>query len=340
MKLAALDLTPRKIMTPQAFSNAIKVHAAIAGSTNALLHLPAIAHELGIELDMDFFDNANSTVPLLANVQPSGRFVTEAFWFAGGVPRTQWEIRDLLDLDVVTVTGRSLRENLDTLWRDGFFNRGQGFLANYGLKPEDVIRPASMASATGSMAVLKGSLAPEGAVVKYAAVPPTMIRHIGPARVFDSEERAHDAIVQGKIRPGSVIIIRYEGPRGSGMPEMFMTTGALMAIPELASTTALVTDGRFSGGTKGPCIGHVSPEAAVGGPIALVQDGDMIEIDIPRRKLDIAGAGGTAKEPGQVAAILEERRRRWRMLDLPPKTGLLKRYASAAVSAMKGAYTE
>lgn len=338
IQLAKTGLTPRQVLMPAAFENAIKVHAAISGSTNALIHLPAIAHEAGIELDMALFDKANASIPLLASIQPSGRFVTELFWLAGGVPRVQWEIRDQLHLDALTVTGRTLRENLDALWHDGFFDRGQGFLANYRLQPEEVIRPAAKAESRGSVAILRGNLAPEGAVVKHAAVHPRMMRHVGRALVFDSEEAAHSALVQGKVAPGSVLIIRYEGPRGSGMPEMFMTTGALMAIPELATTTALVTDGRFSGGTKGPCIGHVSPEAAAAGPIALVQDGDLIQIDIPARKLNIVGAGGVEKGPDQVAALLAERRHRWQMPSLPAKHGVLKRYTDHAVSAMKGAY--
>ena len=337
-ELMRRGICTRDILVPEAFANAIKVHAAIAGSTNALLHMPAIAHECGIGLDMAAFDDANRRVPYLTNVQPSGEFLTEPLWFAGGVPRVQDEIRDLLDLDVLTVTGKTLRENLDDLAKDGFFERGEGYLANYRIERTDVIRHASQAKATGSIAVLKGSLAPEGAVVKYAAVVPEMQQHVGPARVFDSEEHAYSALIAGQIQSGSVLIIRYEGPRGSGMPEMLMTTGALAAMPELAGTTALVTDGRFSGATKGPCIGHVSPEAEVGGPIALVEDGDMIEIDIPSRRLEIVGLGGERKPEAEVGRILQQRRAKLVPPQRAAKTGALKRYCESAVSPMKGAY--
>jgi len=339
-QLMARGIHARDVLTPAAFENAIKVHAAMAGSTNALLHLPAIAHQCGIELDMSLFDDANRVVPYLTNVQPSGDYLTEPLWFAGAVPRVQTEIRDLLDLDVLTVTGKTLRENLDDVAASGFFRRGEGYLANYKLQRTDLIRRASEATKTGSIAVLKGSLAPEGAVVKYAAVDPAMVAHVGPAQVFDSEEDAYAALTTGAIEPGAVIVIRYEGPRGSGMPEMLMTTGAMAATPELVSTTALVTDGRFSGATKGPCIGHVSPEAEAGGPIALVENGDLIQIDIPGRRLDLVGLAGEAKSPDQVQAALADRRSRHTPPARPAKTGVLKRYCTNAVSPMKGAYVQ
>ncbi|MBM4094852.1 MAG: dihydroxy-acid dehydratase, partial [Planctomycetes bacterium] len=330
----------RDILTPAAFENAIKVHAAMAGSTNALLHLPAAAHQCGFELDMQLFDQANRTVPYLTNVQPSGKYLTEPLWFAGGVPRVQIEIRDLLDLSVLTVTGKTLGENLADLEKDGFFARGERFLANYAIQPTDVIRRAEEARHTGSIAILKGNLAPEGAVVKYAAVSPDMQKHRGAARVFNSEEQAYHAVVNDRIEPGSVIVIRYEGPRGTGMPEMLMTTAAIAAIPRLAASTALVTDGRFSGATKGPCIGHVSPEAETGGPIALVQDGDLIEIDIPNRSLQIVGTAGTCEGPADVQQTLHARRAAYTPPARPPKTGVLRRYCDRAVSPMKGAYAE
>ena len=337
-ELMRRGIRARDILVPEAFENAIKVHAAIAGSTNALLHLPAIAHECGRCLDASAFDDASRRVPYLTNVQPSGEFLTEPLWFAGGVPRVQWEIRDLLNLEVLTVTGKTLRENLDHVARDGFFERGEGYLANYRLNWTDVIRPAAQAKATGSIAVLKGNLAPEGAVVKYAAVVPQMRQHVGPARVFGSEEQAYAAVISGEVEPGSVVVIRYEGPRGSGMPEMLMTTGALAAIPELATTTALVTDGRFSGATKGPCVGHVSPEAQAGGPIALVEHDDLIEIDIPNRRLQIIGWGGEKRPAPEVERVLLEREGKHVPPSRPQRTGVLKRYCESAVSPMKGAY--
>lgn len=342
LTLAKANITARQILTEAAFRNAIVVHAAIGGSTNALLHFPAIAHEVGIDLPAEWFDETNTRIPWLANIQPSGAYPTELFWYAGGVPMIQWLLRDQLDLDVITVTGLTLGENLENLQKEGFFDRVAGFLTPYGLKPEDVIRPPQKAEKTGSIAVLKGNLAPEGAVVKYSAVNPAMLRHTGPAAVFDREEDGHDAIVQGHVEPGTVLIIRNEGPRATGMPEMFMTTDALASDPNLVSTTAIVTDGRFSGATRGPCIGHVSPEAVDGGPIAFVQAGDLIEIDIPARRLNIVGLNGQPADAETVAKELAKRKRAWCPPAPRPGTdrGVLRRYTKTATSAIKGAYME
>ncbi len=337
MQLAQKDIKPADILTRQAFENAIKVHAALSGSTNALLHLPAIAHELDIEIDAQLFDRINREVPYLVNVQPSGKHVSEMVWYAGGVPRVQLELKDMLDLDVMTVTGKSLGENLKQLARDGFFQRGEGYLANYSIKREDVIYPVSKSNSFGSIAVLKGNLAPEGAVVKFSAVPTDMLQHEGPARVFDNEEDALAAVMQGQVDPGSVIILRYEGPRGCGMPEILSTTEALVTNPALQHT-AIITDGRFSGATRGPCIGHVSPEAVAGGPIALVADGDIISIDIPARSLNIVGHKDKRMEPNEVQSLLTERKKGWTPAVRKHPAGILKRYTSQAVSAIKGAY--
>jgi dihydroxy-acid dehydratase len=337
MALVQKGIKPSDILTYEAFVNAIKVHAALSGSTNALLHLPAIAHELGIEIDADLFDRINRETPYLVNVQPSGKYVSELVWYAGGVPRVQQELRDILDLNVLTVTGKTLGENLADLEKEGFFRRGQGYLANYQLQPRDVIRPAAQSKGYGSIAVLKGNIAPEGAVVKFSAVNADMQTHTGPARVFNREEEALKAIIEGNVTPGSVVVIRYEGPRGKGMPEMLATTEALVTNPDLQHT-AIVTDGRFSGATRGPCIGHVSPEAASGGPIALVEDGDLIRIDIPQRVLSIVGKGQKDLPPHEIERLLEERRRRWKAPDLGHPAGVLQRYALHAVSAIKGAY--
>jgi dihydroxy-acid dehydratase len=328
------------ILTREAFVNAIKVHAAIGGSTNALLHLPAIGHELGVEITYDDFERANQTVPYLTDIQPSGRFLTELFWFAGGIPRIQWEIQDLLDLDVLTVTGKTLKKNLENLKKEGFFERNEGWLRNYNVSREEVIRQAKNVSLKGSIAVLKGNLAPEGAVIKFSAVTKEMMVYTGPAVVFDREEEALAAVLEMKIKPGDVIVIRYEGPRGTGMPEMLATTEALITDPLLSKTTALITDGRYSGATRGPCIGHVCPEAARGGPIALVENGDLIRIDIPQRRLEVVGVKGTTMSPEKVEEILHERKRRWKMPELPPRSGVLKRYIQSAAPANKGAYTE
>jgi len=337
MDLAKKGIRPSDILTPEAFENAIKIHAAIGGSTNALLHLPAIAHELGINIDAERFDRLNREIPYLTDVQPSGTYLTELFWYAGGVPRVQMELRDFLDLKVLTVTGKTLQQNLRRLEQEGFFHRGEGYLSNFKLAREEVIRKAKTSKGFGSIAVLRGNLAPEGAVVKHSAVAPEMLTHEGPARVFNREEDALQSILQGKIQPGSVIVIRYEGPRGSGMPEMLATTEALATIPNLHHT-AIVTDGRFSGATRGPCIGHVSPEAARGGPIAQVEDGDLIFIDIPNRVLAVSGCAGERRSSQSVKRILAERQKKWKPFPLGQPRGLLKRYCQQAESAMKGAY--
>lgn len=335
MALVKRGITAKDILTEKAFHNAIMVHAAIGGSTNAVLHLPAIALERGIKLEPELFNQASGSVPYLTNVQPSGQYVTELFWYAGGIPRVQWEIRDLLHLDALTVTGKTLGENLEDLYQSDFFQQGEGFLQNYGLKPGDVIREAIESPERGSIAILKGNLAPEGAVVKYSAVSRDMLRHRGPAKVFDSEEEAHAAIVEGKIHPDSVIVIRYEGPRGSGMPEMLMTTEALINAG-LGESVAIITDGRFSGATRGPCIGHVSPEAAAGGPIALLKDDDLIEIDIPACSLKWVGMAGNELSDEAIAIELEHRRRAWNGPPDRHHTGVLARYTANARSAMEG----
>lgn len=335
--LAEKGITSRKILTKSAFENAIKVHAAISGSTNALIHLPAVAHALGFELPPDVFDRINHEVPYLTNVQPSGRYVTELLWFAGGIPMVQWLIRDHLDLNVMTVTGRTLGENLEMMQKSGFFENNLGYLANFKLERRDLIRDPDQ-SKIGAIAVLRGNIAPDGAVIKYSACSPKMHRHTGPARVFDSEEGAQEAIINNRIEPGDVIVIRYEGPRGSGAPEMLMTTDAIVFDKRLNGTVALVTDGRFSGATHGPCIGHVSPEAADGGPIALIEDGDIIAIDVMARKLDIVGIAGAEASPEAVAAVFSERRKAWKAPDFSARRGVFGQYTRNAASLMAGAY--
>ncbi len=339
MDLAKKGIRPSDILTEAAFENAIKIHAAISGSTNALLHLPAIAHEIGLAIDAEWFDRLHRQTPYLVDIQPSGRFLSELFWYAGGVPRVQTLLRDMLDLDVMTVTGKTLGDNLKQIKRKGFFRRGEGYLGNYGLKFEEVIHSPDECVCYGSVALLKGNIAPEGAVIKYSAVEPDMLEHVGPARVFDSEEDALSAIIDQDIEPGSVIVLRYEGPCGGGMPEILATTEALVTSASLQKT-AIVTDGRFSGATRGPCIGHVSPEAARGGPIALVEDGDLILIDIPKRNLSIVGRGNRRMGTEAVQSLLEKRRKRWKAPSLNYGHGILERYAAHVVSAMKGAYLE
>jgi dihydroxy-acid dehydratase len=339
MSLYEKGITARKILVKEAFLNALKVHAAISGSTNALIHLPTIAHEVGIEITPDIIDSVNKEIPYLTNILPSGKYPTEFLWYAGGVPMVQMLIKDYLDLNVLTVTGKTLGENLEDLEKDGFFRRGIGMLQSYGIKAEDVIRPLKESKHKGSLAILKGNLAPGGSVVKFSAVPKQMYNHVGPALVFDREEDCHAAIVENKVKPGSVLVIRYEGPKGSGMPEMYMTTDALVSDDRLNTTTAIVTDGRFSGFSSGPCIGHVTPEAVEGGPIALIKDNDLVELDIPNRKLSIVGINGQLLNQDEIEKVLEERRKEWKLPDfLKEKRGVLKRYCENAVSAMMGAY--
>ncbi|EEH0277564.1 dihydroxy-acid dehydratase [Salmonella enterica] len=336
--LAEKNITTHKILTPAAFENAIKVHAAIGGSTNAMIHLPAIAHELGWELKPELFDRINNEIPYLTNIQPSGEYVTEMMWFAGGVPMVQWYLRDYLDLDVLTVTGRTLGDNLEMLHQSGFFTRNHGYLNNYKVSPEEVIRKPENATKKGSIAVLKGNIAPEGAVIKYAACAPDMHHHTGPARVFNSEEDAQQAIIHNHIEPGDVIFIRYEGAKGSGAPEMLMTTDAIVYDKRLDGKVALITDGRFSGATSGPCVGHVSPEAADGGPIALVEDGDLIEMDVKGRKLNIVGIDGVPKTEEEIRRCLEERRASWKKPDYSNRRGVFKQFTANATSLMAGAW--
>ena len=336
VRLAKAGITPSMILTERAFRNAIVVHSAIGGSTNALIHLPAIAKELGFELDPELFNEINAKIPHIGNVNPSGQHLTESFWFAGGIPMVQIMLKEHLDLDVLTVTGKTLGENLEEMEKSGFFERNLGYLHNYGLEREDVILPVEKTKEMGSIAVLKGNLAPEGAVVKYSACEESMRVHRGRAVVFDREEDAHDAVVRGGINPGEIIIIRYEGPRGSGMPEMLMTTEAIVCDHRLNGKVSLITDGRFSGATRGAAIGHVSPEAAAGGPLAFVETDDIIEYDVYKKSVNLVGLHGQLMTKEEIQAEMEQRKKEHPVLKKTYK-GVLKRYTDHAASAMKGA---
>ena len=336
MELVDKGIKVSDIVTREALENAVIIHSAIGGSTNATIHLPAIARELGIILEPELFDRINHQVPHLGNLTPSGEHLTEAFWFAGGIPMVELELRDMLHLDVMTVTGKTLGENLEDLEKENFFQRNLGYLHNYGLEREQVIFPVEKAREKGSVAILRGNLAPDGAVIKYSACTEDMRERKGPARVFNCEEDAYQAVVDKKVAPGDMLIIRYEGPRGSGMPEMLMTTEAIVCDEELNGEVALITDGRFSGATRGAAIGHVSPEAAAGGPLAFVEDGDLLAYSVKNRSLDIVGTRGEEKSPEEIEEILQERRKAG-ILPRPERKGLLKRYTSHALSAMEGA---
>lgn len=340
-ELAREGVTARQIVTKESFENAIMVHAAISGSTNCLIHLPAIAHEFGVEIDAETFDRMHRDARYLLDIRPAGRWPAQFFSYAGGVPRIMEEIKPMLHLGAMTVTGRTLGENLEELKRSGFYETRAESLKKWNLKREDVIRPfENPIGKNGTVAVLRGNLAPEGAVVKHSAVPKEMFRALLRARPFDCEEDAIDAVLHGRVKPGDAVIIRYEGPKGSGMPEMFYTTEAISSDPQLAASIALITDGRFSGASKGPAVGHVSPEAQAGGPIALVEEGDLIELDIEKRVLRIVGTKDGRRTPEEMDAVLNERKKRWHPKPERYKSGVLHLFAQHAVSPMRGGYME
>ena len=340
-------MRPSEIITMESFENAILVHAAISGSTNCLLHIPALAHEFGLEITGDTFDRLHRNARYLLDVRPAGRWPAEVFYYAGGVPAIMEEIRDHLHLGVMTVTGKTLGENLKDLKENGFYERCGLWLEEFNKRystnvtKEDIIRPYDKAIGTdGSIAVLRGNLAPEGAVIKHTACPEEMFKAVLNARPFDSEEECLDAVLKHKVQKGDAVFIRYEGPKGSGMPEMFYTSEAISSDKELGRSIALITDGRFSGASTGPVIGHCSPEAVDCGPIALVEEGDLIEIDIMERKLNIIGVRGEKKTPEEMDRILEQRKKHWKPREPKYKKGVLRLFGLHAASPMKGAYLE
>ena len=317
MNLVEKNIRPRDIMTKDAFMNALALDMALGCSTNTMLHLPAIAHEAGVELNMEIANEVSSRTPNLCHLAPAGPTYMEDLNEAGGVPAVMSELvkKDLLNLDCLTVTGKTVKENIE-----GAVNRN----------PE-VIRPIDNPyMQSGGIAVLKGNLAPDTGIVKKSAVVPEMMVHEGPARVFDCEEDAIEAILGGKIVSGDVVVIRYEGPKGGpGMREMLNPTSAIAGMG-LGSTVALITDGRFSGASRGASIGHVSPEAAVGGPIALVEEGDIISIDIPNNSLNVKVSDEE----------LEARRAKWQPREPKVTTGYLSRYRELVTSGNRGAILE
>jgi dihydroxy-acid dehydratase len=333
------DLTPRRILTREAFENAIIVHAAVGGSTNALLHIPPIAREAGVEVTIDDFDRIHRRVPVLANVKTTGRYPVEYFWYAGGVPAVMLELREMLHLGCLTVTGKTLGENLEEIEHSPFFfAERRGYLNNVKVDRDEIIRPRSDPFATdGGVAVLYGNLAPGGAMIKTFSVPEEMHVHTGPARVFDFEEEAIHALVERQVSPGDVLVIRYEGPRANGMPEMYYAAAILSSDPVLNTTTAIVTDGRYSGAMRGPCIGHVAPEALDGGPIALVEENDLIEINAPERRLAIVGIKGEHRPADEVEALLAQRRSIWKPPQPRHSSGILSLYSRVARGTPEGA---
>lgn len=348
VRLATMEhMCPSDIVNMESFENAILVHAAISGSTNCLLHLPAIAHEFGIEITGDTFDRLHRSARYLLDVRPAGRWPAECFYYAGGVPAIMEEIKGHLHLNVMTVTGKTLGENLDELRANGFYEKCNHWLDEFNkryqlnLTREDIIRPYDKAIGTdGSIAILRGNLAPEGAVIKHTACPKEMFKAVLRARPFDSEEECLDAVLKHKVQKGDAVFIRYEGPKGSGMPEMFYTSEAISSDKELGKSIALITDGRFSGASTGPVIGHCSPEAVDGGPIALVEEGDLIEIDVKERKLNIIGVNGVHKTPEEIDEILKKRRKNWKPRAPKYSKGVMGLFTRHAVSPMKGAYLE
>jgi dihydroxy-acid dehydratase len=315
MNCLAMNLRPRDIITKASLRNAAVVVAASGGSTNAGLHLPAIAHECGIDFDMDAVVKIFRETPYIADMKPGGKYVAKDLFDIGGIPVLMKALLDggYLDGDCITVTGKTIRENL----KDVVFPEGQ-----------DVVYPTSRPlSRTGGVVGLKGNLAPEGAIVKVAGM--KRLQHVGPALVFDSEEEAFAAVQKRAYKEGDVFVIRYEGPRGGpGMREMLSTTAALYG-QGVGEKVALITDGRFSGGTRGFCIGHVGPEAAVGGPIGLLKNGDIIRIDVERGTLDVDLS----------EAELAERRKAWKPRKHDYQSGAIWKYAQTVGPACKGAVT-
>jgi len=311
LELLKINLKPSDIMTEEAFKNAITVAMAVGGSLNMCLHIPAIASELGLKISLDLLDEVSKRTPHICPIKPAGKYTVKDLEAAGGIPAVMKELTPLLSTDCITVTGKTVKENI----------------ASAKVLRREVIRPLdNPIHKGGSIAVLKGNLAPRGSVVKAVAVEESMLVHEGPARAFNSMEEAVKALLDHEIHEGEVIIIRYEGPKGGpGMREMHMVSSLLVGMG-LDTSVALVTDGRFSGSSRGPMIGHVSPEAAEGGPIAVIKDGDIISYDIPRRKLDVNVSDDE----------LRERLRGWKP---PPivKKGFLRRYVKAVTSSDEGA---
>jgi dihydroxy-acid dehydratase len=312
VELVKSGIRPSSILDERGLRNAIAVNAAIGGSTNAPLHIMSLGRELGIEIDLGLFDEISKQTPLLASVVPNGPHTVVDFYKAGGVPALLKELGQLIDTGALTVDGRTVAENLQEV---------------RGTRGEAIRTLANPVQAEGGLAILRGNIAPRGAIVRTSAIKPEMLVHRGPARVFNCDQDAWRAIVEGRIHPGDVLVVRYEGPKGApGMMEVMLSTDALYTTG-LEGSVGLITDGRFSGFNRGPIVGHVSPEAIVGGVIAIIQDGDMIEMNIPERMLHVEL---TEQE-------IARRMKAWRPLEARTKTGFLALYAQLALPADQGA---
>ncbi len=311
VNLVKEDLKPRDILSSDAFENAIMIDMALGGSTNTVLHVTAIANEAGVDLQLSLFDKLSKQVPHITSMIPSGPYDMQDLDLAGGIPAVMKVLKDKLHLDAITVTGKSVKESIESA----------------AILSPEIIRPLNNPiHKEGGIAVLTGNLAPDGSVVKAAGISANMMVHQGPAKTFDAEEDAMKAILNKEVKKGDVVVIRYEGPKGGpGMREMLSPTATIAGMG-LSESVALITDGRFSGATRGPCIGHVSPEAAVGGPIGLVKDGDIIEIDVPKRKLNVKLS----------SEELAKRAKAWTAKESNIKTGYLVRYSQVVQSAHKG----
>jgi dihydroxy-acid dehydratase len=327
MRLVEAGTTPRDLLDARSLNNAVALLAALGGSTNALVHLAALARELGVPFDLRSVDRLAARVPRLVNLRPAGGHPTDRFHLAGGVPAVVELLAGLglFDLAARTVTG-SWAETLEEWHRLDDPARRRAALSALGESPEDYVSrsPDAPFGPPGAIRVLFGNLAPRGAAVKVAGVRETLFQ--GPARVFISEEAALDAVAAGTIRPGDVLVLPGQGPRGAGMPELFYLSAALREHPQLNGAVALVTDGRFSGATAGPCVGHVCPEAAAGGPLTLVREGDSVLVDLEERRLELLVE----------TSELERRRADWNPPELPEGSGLLALYRKSALQADEG----
>lgn len=337
IRLVKEKITFSQIVTQKALENALTLHAAVGGSTNFMLHFVPFARDMGLDFDFELVQRINDRTPVILNVHPFGPHATDKAWYAGGVPRLMVELRDLLHLDAPTVTGRTLEQRLAVLKASGWFVNSAKWLGNYRLTIRDLIKPVDdPIQPEGAIAILRGNLAPDTAMVKRSAVDPKMWEFTGQAKVFENQRSAYNAVFDGTIQPGDVIVVRYEGPKASGMPEQYTLTEAIASQPDLNTGVALITDGRFSGCSRGPVIGHVSPEAAAGGPLAVVEDGDLIEVNLHKRALNLVGVAGEYRSPTQIDEILAQRLERWQ----PPlpkyKSGLAGLFTHLATSASEG----